>query len=743
MMIDFHIDARLDQSETMYFKLPMSDPKVEWVEPDVELEYAQRRYFVRQMETEHVDGIAMLAVEADALWYRLGDITKIGTTILDQLTPAGGLLAVLDGTGWTVGPGTVETGSFTLELDDASVLKIIRQWAKITGTEVVWDTVNRTVALVADRGFDRGVQFRYGRNLKSILKRETPPMVTRLYGYGADDLNVAGVNGGVQYVEDFSWYTARGVDLDAVRPDGRTNREHYTKTVSLYDDRFLVDTALLAYMNERIAELSAGEVAYEAKVIDLALNPSRTELESIVEGDRCRVVDSVLGFNVLTTVVRMDRYPLEPDRNVVELSSLPSTLSPAASSAAGRTINESWELFTDESQETNLRLDATWTICRIPLRFREGGEMIVGGDMRFTGVGAGTLYVQWIDTTGGNELYPSAQMEFPYTDGQEIHATIPMPLARKELSGSYDWRLRMQAVADGGPGVDKGVNVEANGVQWWMLARRAVRETPTSANTVTFNYIDYDGGVQKWTVPDGVEGPVTILCEGSVGGNNGSGRGGLGGRITGVIPNVVPGTVYDIYVGGGTKIPGYLGTDVTAGWPGGGEGGVGGGAGQPGYGGGGCTYVVEEGGGIGDALIVAGGGGGASARNQNRGGDARLVIGDAGVSGDAIGGGGGSQVAGGAGGSGSGGGGGASGGFGTGGDGGDASATLGDGGGGGGAGYYGGGGGGATGSVQGAGEGGGGGGAGYIDFTRVVDVEVQDAAVSTHGKVVISWPTQD
>lgn len=727
-MIDFHIDERQDQSHILYFKLPFSDPKVEWCVPEVELHYETNAYFIRQVTTEHRDGMAMVSVEADAMWYRLGDRTRVGTFENVDTTVSDGASAIIEGTGWTVGAATTtSTDTFSMDMDDASILKLLRQWAKVTGTDIVWDTIARTVSFVENRGNDLGVQFRYGRNIVGVLKRESAPAVTRLYGYGADGLTIAGINAGKEYVEDLSWYTDRGVDLDAVRPDGQTNREYYTKSASLYDERFLVDTSLLAYLEERIEELATGEVSYEASVIDLALNPSATELEYVRVNDRTRVVDQEVGFNVLTTVVRMDRYPLEPNRNVVELSSLPSSLSPSVTSRAGRPSSaEQWILYTDESDPVQMRNDATWTICRIPLRFRESGEMLMGADIRFIGVGTGTMHVQVIDASTDTEMYPSAWMETPYTDGEQVHLSIPMTTAHTGLSGSGDYRIRMQAMTTGGPDAASGANIEEESVQFWVLARRAVREVPTQPNVVRFNYVS--DAAQQWTVPDGVF-EVTITLAGAKGRDNQSGaseQGGNGGRVTFKRP-VTPGQVYDIYAP-------RTGGNPTPGWPGGGDGGYAHAAPlRHAGGGGGYAAIIPAGGTLADAIGVAAGGGGGGDGYNLVGGIGGFLVG--GTPPEANAGKGATQYAGGAGGSAGGG----AGSFGEGGDGGDTGA-LGSPGGGGGGGWYGGGGG------YGGGSDGwpGGGGSGYLKPDGLsYDLFVEDGAQAGNGYVEISWPEAD
>lgn len=118
-------------------------------------------------------------------------------------------------------------------------------------------------------------------------------------------------------------------------------------------------------------------------------------------------------------------------------------------------------------------------------------------------------------------------------------------------------------------------------------------------NTVTYNAT---GSVQEFTVPAGCHF-ITVTCEGAQGGigAGGTGSGGKGHKVEGTWP-VVPGTVYDVYVG-------KQATTSIGGYPNGGAGGNGAGGGTPG-GGGGASYMTPDGAAITSALMVGAGGGG-------------------------------------------------------------------------------------------------------------------------------------
>ncbi|MDG1333917.1 MAG: glycine-rich protein [Crocinitomicaceae bacterium] len=122
-------------------------------------------------------------------------------------------------------------------------------------------------------------------------------------------------------------------------------------------------------------------------------------------------------------------------------------------------------------------------------------------------------------------------------------------------------------------------------------------EGQSGQGTTTFNYT---GGLQTWTVPDGVTS-VEIDAYGADGGNDygsgGTGTGGNGGRVQATL-NVTPGEVLNIYVGK-RGVSQYNGPATFNG----------GGSGSSS--GGGASDIRIGGTALTDRVIVAGGGGGA------------------------------------------------------------------------------------------------------------------------------------
>jgi len=714
-LIELYHDEKLDQSETLTFTLPTGSAKSYLVAEDHEIAWNGRSFFVAEIEENRDGERTTMSVECPALWNRLADPTYVGSLVLSAVTPAAGLATILAGTGWTAGPATTASSVlFSLEAQDLSRLALLRQWAKVTGRFLGFNTEERSVDLRDARGRDLGLGFRYRRNVRTVRRRRRPPEVTVLYPFGADGLSIAGVNAGLAYVENFTFYTSRGLTISEARAQ-------FTRSKVWSDTSFVREADLLAAAQARLAELAAGSVSYEMKVIDL------TELVGIAEpiqpGDVVRVQDPDFPTDVRATVVRLRRYPHEPRRNEVELSFLPNPLDDPFAGASRPSSSAEWRQFVGPTSATFvIRNDGLFTTNRIGLAFREGGRANFHLDLHALAVGNGTLEVEVLEAVSNVVAHRS--LSVAYLGGQTVRAQLSW--AAEELSGQYDYRVRVKPLGSGGPSPSLGVNLNKDVdflASFYVMAQGAVQQSPTLANSQRF---DFTGVVQTFTVPDGVT-ELTATVAGARGNAGSSGvlrtPGGSGGVVTGTV-GVTPGTIYDVIVGGVTSWPNAGGGDATP-------------SGNNGGGGGGSSHFVAQGGTYDNAVILAGGGGGGGFRYAPLTGFGGMGGLFAGGAGDGAAGGA-TQFAGGVAGLGTGA---AAGTANQGANAGDTTSGFAEPAGGGGGGLFGGGSGGAaSGNGAGGGRGGGGGGSGRI-AAAVVDLIIQDGANPDPGYVVFSWKT--
>lgn len=588
-LLDFYIDERLGDSEELHFALPADDPKVGYLQEEYGIQWEGRGFRIAEIKPTRSQGKLYYDVRCEAVWYELAGPKHVGSLSLLGETPDDGLATILALTPlWTVvstSSGSASATPFTYEAQDQSVLTNVRQWAKVCGLEVVFDTVNRTVQLVDQIGADRGLAFRYGRNLLEVVQTRTPPECTRLYAYGQNDLTISGLApSGAEYIEDFSYYTAQGLTLAEAR-------QRFAKDQTWVDTAFIDDAALYAAAQTRLARLAQPTVSYEMKVVDLSGLAGEVP-ETFGLGDTVRVYDTAIGLNERTRVVRYVQYPLEPWRNVVELGNGPTTAGPFTSSYRSAAV-ASWQLFQSHNNNaTILRNGFTRIVNRLPLRFANDGEAVYGLNVSVLGVGAGTLGVSAIDEETGALVREAQTVQL--VDGELVN--FSMTWAANGLAGPYTYSIYMKP---SGASSASGVNIAASGSDFWILAKGAVKETRRPVTSQRFDFLEPSGGVQQFTVPAGVS-EVTITVVGAQGGgpSGATGRfGGAGGLVEAKMV-VTPAQVIDVYVGGEN------------GWPNGGGAGdsISGNSGGPG---GGSSDVRPSGGSLAQAYLVAAGGGGA------------------------------------------------------------------------------------------------------------------------------------
>lgn len=723
-LVDFKIDHTYLQSLTMSFRIPVDDPKTAFLQEDATLQFEDVFYYITRMKKSRVKGVKFWDVTASAEWYRLGERKYIGNFQLTAVRPVDGLIAILDaatldGLNWGMGGVTANLEFFSMDVTDVTYLDMIYQWAKICGCEVTFNTKDRVVHMAEDLGNNYGLSFRYNRNLEEISRDVQPPLVTRLFPYGRDNLSIVGIHG-EEYLEDYSYYTNLGLTLEEAR-------ERYTKDYSYRDDSFVDENSLYQNAQVQFARLSQPVIEYQAKVVDLTRITGYTEGQ-FEPGDYVIVEDEPMDIAVLTRVARYVRFPYEPHRNEVELSASPLQL-PDPNVQQSRTGPERWELFTVTNTDT-LRYVSTYrtVLHRLPLLANAQAKWMMYYSLKAVCESTGVMTLSFTNDFDDTPIWPD--IVFDCVAGQEIDYIYGF--ASEEVpSNTYRIVVRGETT-DGGL-----FRIEPAQSCYWVWGLGLTRgQNPTYTNSIRF---DYTGAVQSWRVPDDV---TEFVFEAA--GATGRPSSGVGGGFISGAFEAVSGDYFDVYVGGYGVT--FSDGGVGPGWPNGGDDGHSGSAGSNGHGGGGSTHMIPQGGAFADAWFVAAGAGGSGRGGYGgflQGGDGTFVAGGIGNAG-----GGATQTTPGSG---------ANiqengpigpsnptyegdvDGQGFGGNGGPGGGLLGDGGHGGGGGWHGGGGGGGNGASAGNGRGGGGGGSGYV-APHIFDLEYLDNHNIDHGYIIISWP---
>jgi len=300
---DVYPDVRLNGESILEFSIPVTSEKLKEITPECQIWAAGRVYSLLKE-----DAIDFVRDENNKLWAKVmarerwGDLSyeypepyicndptvthpaDLTVTIVgggDDLsggryeagTSGHALYAVLDGSGWSV--GTVDVpGIRDLEMEKANRLTLIRAIQEIWGGYLLWDSVNKTVSLRSGDIWQpyHSFQVRYRKNLKHITRTQSNRLITKLYCFGHDDLDIASVNDGKKYITNNSF----------------TPREYIGtyKNQDIYDAQELKDKATAAL------ELNCKPMhLYRVKAVDLRTLPEYAH-EELALGDMADIIDA-------------------------------------------------------------------------------------------------------------------------------------------------------------------------------------------------------------------------------------------------------------------------------------------------------------------------------------------------------------------------------------------------------------------------------------------------------------------
>ena len=220
--------------------------------------------------------------------------------------------------GWTVVDHSLSTIRRTIDLDSATPEDVILGAASaFGGLAIRYKIADKAVHFYAPGDFKAGgVYLTEELNLTSTnFKGSSSGLCTRLYARGKDGLTFAGINGGKDYVENFS-YT--------------------DKIICAYweDERYTVAENLLEAAQKKVDASAVPVRSYSCGVVDLAkawryeegagsniyahLNIQLLTVATLLDTRRGTCIDH--------QVVQYKRYPHYPDLNVVTLSTKAPTI---------------------------------------------------------------------------------------------------------------------------------------------------------------------------------------------------------------------------------------------------------------------------------------------------------------------------------------------------------------------------------------------------------------------------------
>ncbi|NLI70642.1 MAG: hypothetical protein GX364_07250 [Firmicutes bacterium] len=299
---DVVVTGEVNGADTLEFKLPYSDAKRMVLDNEKQVQIAGEIYRVRTLTDEKgsdIDGV-VTTVYAEAAFYDLTFSQEKEQKEFNAALPNEAMEYALEGTDWKVGRINVSTLR-SWSCQEKNSLAILRKVQQIHGGDLVFRNDSRTVDLLTFSGSDSGALFSYRKNLTGIKRVvDTRSLVTRLYAVGKDGMTFASINGGKNYVEDYSY-------------------SNEVRVSTLDCSSFTNPYQMLEYANLRLAEYAKPRLSYVLTAMDLSVLTGY-EHEHWDLGDIVTVNDNDLDLTVKTRVIRRAYNLQEPWKTVIELS---------------------------------------------------------------------------------------------------------------------------------------------------------------------------------------------------------------------------------------------------------------------------------------------------------------------------------------------------------------------------------------------------------------------------------------
>lgn len=207
---------------------------------------------------------------------------------------------LLSGLGWTaISSGTIKRSVSLMEKTQYEGIEAI---AKEFKYEVAFDILAKTVTLEPKIGrLISGVYFHDEFNLHEVgVTSDSYDLVTRIIPRGANGISIESVNGGIPYVENFTY----------------TNK---IKTVVWEDNRYTISASLMSDAIEMLNDLSKPRKSYEVKVTNVAVNPAYGFLWYGI-GDTIDLVSVRQGIDEIQRIVKISRDLENPEDDVLTIA---------------------------------------------------------------------------------------------------------------------------------------------------------------------------------------------------------------------------------------------------------------------------------------------------------------------------------------------------------------------------------------------------------------------------------------
>ncbi len=308
---DIHIAQEINGDYGLWFKHPIYDHKMQFIQPEAICKYAGQLFRIKSI---HQGDVIAKAIYTDAGRKHLQHIEDmIGETpynIMVRLfrdTPVH-ILSPAEVSALGMEWVTEKTDFFEVsKISPVGAMQMLTaQLAKQKANcELYIDNYN--LALVRSIGSDNAKRISLNFNAKEITSElDSSALTTRMYPYGMDDLDISTVNGGKQYI-DSPYINTFGII------------ENYCEFGDCEDPEELLELARWQFSPDNLERIDVPKYNLKVKYVDAAAVYMRHALRKPKLGDRVTIFDEQTGTKATARIVKTDIYPQSPEKSTIEV----------------------------------------------------------------------------------------------------------------------------------------------------------------------------------------------------------------------------------------------------------------------------------------------------------------------------------------------------------------------------------------------------------------------------------------
>lgn len=311
---NYNIVYEYNGDQILTFDISTGDELYTYIANEVQIKNEENKYLIKDINKRKSLSTITCKLDMDA-WRQLEPYLTTKEKPEFQTKTLSKILEYIKPPGWTIINAGIRDIQRTIELENASNYDVLMNCQKVF--EVVYriDNLNKTILIIdPEQVVDKGIYITPQLNLQEMtMTGSSDSFVTRISAYGKKNengsyVNFAAINGGKTYIEN-NTYAKKANPV----------------WVTWKDERYLDPQSLLSATKEKLKTQSFPMLSFEVTVNDLAEFDDRYSFLKMMLYDIAHVIIDEK-ISVVEKVIKYQRFPDNPEKNKITLSSEPQTI---------------------------------------------------------------------------------------------------------------------------------------------------------------------------------------------------------------------------------------------------------------------------------------------------------------------------------------------------------------------------------------------------------------------------------